>query len=384
MDTGIKHIAIIGLGMIGASFACALRNSFPDIHIFGIDASDDALCTARERRWIDEGEEPGDFEAFRAYLQNVCDAVFLAIPVDQAKPYFELLVACDYRGIISDTSSTKGRICAIAEQLLAYPEMFIPGHPMAGSERNGIEGAKEQMFQGAHWILCPDDRTPTGIYTELHDLLTGIGARVLPLPREDHDAAVSVVSHVPHIVASSLVQLANQHVDDQGALFRLAAGGFKDSTRIAAGSSRLWSGILLDNAEEVSGSLRELRGIIESYRLAIASGNRLLLEELLEQSAAARRAIPTKWLPETENLFEARIPMLNKQGAIAEITTLASARGCNIQSIEIDHLTAHTAVLSLVLTDEGDMEAFADELRDSGYSVSIGPLTAKEHAHDGQ
>ena len=74
--------------------------------------------------------------------------------------------------------------------------------------------------------------------------------------------------------------------------------------------------------------------------------------------------------------------MENRQGAIAEITTLAGARGCNIQSIEIDHLTAHTAVLSLVLTDEGDMEAFAHELRDSGYSVSIGPLTAKEHAHE--
>ena len=366
--------------MIGASFACACKEAFPNIYIYGVDQSDYAVRTAIERRWIDDGCLPGE-DDFDACIGKGCDLVLLAIPVDQTEPYFQKLAALDYGGLISDTASTKGRICGIAEKALPNPGQFLPGHPMAGSEVNGIDGARAQMFQGAHWILCPDDRTPAASYSSFHDLLTSIGARVLSLPREDHDAAVAVVSHVPHIVASSLVQLANQHVDDQGALFRLAAGGFKDSTRVAAGSAHLWSGILLDNAEEVSGSLREMRGIIESYRLAIASGNRLLLEELLEQSASARRAIPTKWLPQTETLYEARIPMENRQGAIAEITTLAGARGCNIQSIEIDHLTAHTAVLSLVLTDEGDMEAFAHELANSGYSVSIGPLTAKEHAH---
>lgn len=370
--------------MIGASFACACRSAYPDAHIYGVDASEASVAIARDNGWIDDGSHALDLDGLQAFALGECEVVFLAIPVDQSRGYFELLDEWGFAGIITDTSSTKDRVCRIAEETLSHPERFIPGHPMAGSEKNGIEGAQSQMFQGAHWILCPDDRTPAASYTALHDLLTGIGARVLPLPREEHDAAMAVVSHVPHIVASSLVQLANQHVDDQGAIFRLAAGGFKDSTRIAAGSSRLWSGILLDNAEEVSGNLRELRGIIESYRLAIASGNRLLLEELLEQSASARRAIPTRWLPETEKLFEARIPMQNKQGAIAEITTLAGARGCNIQSIEIDHITSSTAVLSLVLTDEGDMEAFAHELRDSGYSVSIGPLTAKEHAHDGE
>ena len=350
------------------------------MEILGVDSSVETLDIASNRGWIDQYAQLGD-AALCDYLRSDCDLVLLALPVDQSLPYFELLAECGFAGIVSDTASTKGRICDIAERTLPKPEIYIPGHPMAGSEVNGIAGAKPHMFQGAHWILCPDDRTSVTEYTAFHDLLTSLGARVISLPREEHDAAIAVVSHVPHIVASSLVQLANQHVDDQGALFRLAAGGFKDSTRIAAGSAHLWSGILLDNAEEVSGCLRELRGVIESYRLAIARGNRLLLEELLEQSADARRAIPTRWLPATEALFEARIPMENRQGAIAEITTLAGTCGCNIQSIEIDHITAHTAVLSLVLTDEGDMEAFAHELTNSGYAVSIGPLTAKEYAH---
>lgn len=376
----MKRIAVIGLGMIGASFACACKEFDASIEILGVDASRETLDIACAKGWVDVAASPED-DALCDFLAKGCDLVLLAIAVDLAAGYLEKLATWGYGGIISDTASTKGRICALAEEILPEPAIFIPGHPMAGSEVNGITGAKSHMFRGAHWILCPDERTSATAYTNLHELLTSLGARVISLPREEHDGAVALVSHVPHIVASSLVQLVNQHVDDQGALFRLAAGGFKDSTRIAAGSSQLWSGILLDNADEVSGCLRELRGVIESYRLAITKGNRLLLEELLEQSAAARRAIPPRWMPDTEALFWARIPMENRHGAIAEITTQAGACGCNIQSIEIDHLTSSTAVLSLVLTDEGDMEAFAHELRDSGYAVSIGPLTAKEYAH---
>lgn len=380
MTASIDNIAVIGLGMVGASFAAACRRDFPESTVCGVDISQDTLEIARERSWISFGCLPESPE-LETFLMEDCDLVMLAVPVEAAPFYFELLERCGYRGIISDTGSSKARICAMAQDALTDPSLYIPGHPMAGSEVNGIAGAKPEVFQGAHWILCPDASTPASCYTALHDLLTNIGARVIVLPREDHDAAIALVSHVPHIVASSLVQLAAQHVDDQGALLRLAAGGFKDSTRIAAGSSKLWSGILLDNAEEVSGSLRELRGIIESFRMAIASGNALLLEELLEQAAQARRSIPVRWVPDTSELFEARIPMRNRSGAVAEITTEASARGCNIQSIDIDHITADTAVLSLVLTDEGDMEGFANGLRDSGYAVSIGPLSAKEYIH---
>ena len=380
MDIAITRIAVIGLGMIGASFAAAFRRAVPDGMVLGVDVSEATLDTALRKGWVTQTAGPDD-DAFRDYVCDKCDLVLLAVSVDNAADYFTKLAEWNYGGLISDTASTKGRICGLAEALLPENAVFLPGHPMAGSEKSGIAGAKPEMFQGAHWILCPDENIPASAYTGMHDLLTTMGARVISLPREDHDAAIAVVSHVPHIVASSLVQLANTHVDDQGAIFRLAAGGFKDSTRIAAGSSRLWSGILMDNADEVSGTLRELRGIIESYRIAIASGNRLLLEELLEQSAEARRAIPTRWIPATEQLYEARIPMENRKGTVAEIVTLAGARGCNIQSIEIDHITAHTAVLSLVLTDEGDMEGFATELSNSGYSVAIGPLTAKEYAH---
>src|SRR5699024_3582632 len=125
-----------------------------------------------------------------------------------------------------------------------------------------------------HWILCPDADTPAEHFPRLHELVTSLGARVVALPREEHDAAVAVVSHVPHLVASSLVQLASRHADDQQALMRLAAGGFKDTTRIAAGSPQLWCGIAFDNKDALSAGLAEMQGIIASFADALEAGDR--------------------------------------------------------------------------------------------------------------
>ena len=121
-------------------------------------------------------------------------AVVLATPVGAAERYFEDLARWDYRGIVTDTASTKARITALAERVLPHPENFVPGHPMAGSEVNGIEGARPDLFKGAHWILCPDADTPAEHFPRLHELVTSIGARVIALPREDHDKAVAAVS----------------------------------------------------------------------------------------------------------------------------------------------------------------------------------------------
>ena len=196
---------------------------------------------------------------------------------------------------------------------------------MAGSERNGIDGARADLFKGAHWILCPDADTPAEHFPRLHELVTSLGARVVALPREEHDAAVAVVSHVPHLVASSLVQLASRHADDQQALMRLAAGGFKDTTRIAAGSPQLWCGIAFDNKDALSAGLAEMQGIIASFADALEAGDRARLTALLAQAAEARRALPAAWVPSTERLLEVRIPMEDRPGVVAEVTTVTSS-----------------------------------------------------------
>ena len=379
-DQVFRRIAVVGFGLVGASFAAAVRAAYPDTRVLAVDIDERTLAEAVERGWATDGALPDD-PAFERFVGDGCDLVVLATPVGAAERYFEDLARWDYRGIVTDTASTKARITALAERVLPHPENFVPGHPMAGSEVNGIEGARPDLFKGAHWILCPDADTPAEHFPRLHELVTSIGARVIALPREDHDEAVAVVSPVPHSMASSLVQLASRHADDQQALMRLAAGGFKDSTRIAAGSPELWCGIAFDNKDALSDGLDEIRGIIGAFADALASDDRAALTALLADAAAARRALPVAWVPSTERLLEVRIPMEDRPGVVAEVTTVTSSVGCNIQSIEIDHVTEDSAVLSLVLTDEGDIGQLSAQLITAGFSVSVSPLTAKEHTH---
>lgn len=380
MSKALQHITVIGLGLVGASFAAACKAHDPRMYLVGVDVLDEACLTACQKGWVDAAYSPED-PALTTFIQEECDLVVIATPVTVMPCYFKQLAACGFKGMITDTASTKEKVVAEAQRLLSIPQNYVPGHPMAGSEKSGIEGARQDLFQGAHWILCPDENTPADHFQKLHELITSLGARVISLSREDHDEAVAIVSHVPHFVASALVQLACHHADEQQALFRLAAGGFKDSTRIAAGSPKLWCGIAFENATALSAGLSEMQDIITQFNQALITEDKQTLTELLAQAAEARRALPTAWVPSTEKLLEVRIPMENRKGVVAEVTTVASQHGCNIQSIEIDHVTEDSAVLSLILTDEGDIGKLSSGLINAGFTVSFSPLRPKEHTH---
>ncbi len=379
-DGAFERIAVIGFGLIGASFAAAVRDARPDACVLAVDVDDATLARALENGWASAAVRPDD-PAFEQFVADGCDLVMLAAPIDAVEGYLDKLAQWDFAGVITDTTSTKAHIVDMAASILPHPHNFVPGHPMAGSEKNGIEGARADLFKGAHWILCPDADTPPEHFTRLHELVTSLGARVISLPREQHDEAVAVVSHVPHIVASSLMHLASRHADDQQALMRLAAGGFKDSTRVAAGSPDLWCGIAFDNKEALADGLDEMRRIISDFEDTLAADDRAALTALLADAADARRALPAAWVPSTEKLLEVRIPMEDRPGVVAEVATIASKVGCNIQSIEIDHVTEDSAVLSLVLTDEGDVGQLSAQLIGAGFAVSFNPLAPKEHAH---
>lgn len=382
MDSHLKldKAVVVGLGLIGASFAAAYKKAVPGGVLLGVDVSEETCRTALSKGWVDRACGPED-GMLRDFACDGCKLVVLATPASAARGYLEKLDAWGYAGIITDTASTKARICADAAETLSDPDRFIPGHPMAGSEVNGIDGARPDLFEGAHWVLCPNENTVPEQFTALHELLVDMKARVISLPREDHDRAMAIVSHVPHIVAASLVELATRHADKQQALFRLAAGGFKDCTRIAAGSPQLWCGIAFDNREALRDGLAEMRSILGQFQAALEDGDRDRMFQLLDETAQARRALPARWVPSTDNLVEVRVPMENRKGVVAEATTIASQVGCNIQSIEIDHITADSAVLSMILTDEGDIGKLSMQLIGAGFTVSLAPLSAKEYSH---
>ncbi len=373
-------VAIVGLGLIGASLAAALAKAWPGMRIFGVDVDGRACVVAEEHGWVDEACRPDD-GAFAAFLRDEADLVVLAVPVAAVDGYMRMLADAGYAGVLTDTVSTKAHMIESALAILPDASIYVPGHPMAGSEKTGVDAARSDLYEGANWILCPDETTDPDAFQKLHELICGMDARVVSLPREDHDRAVAIVSHVPHMVASALMQLALAHVDESRSLMRLAAGGFKDTTRVAAGSPELWCGIAFDNAHALADGLDETAGILTELREALTSGDKVRFTRMLASAADARRELPAAWVPGSDRLVEVRIPMVNRTGVVAEVTTIASSVGCNIQSIEIDHVSEGNAVLSLVLTDEGDIGQLSYKLVSAGYSVSFSPLSLKEHSH---
>ncbi|MED9872995.1 MAG: prephenate dehydrogenase/arogenate dehydrogenase family protein, partial [Eggerthellaceae bacterium] len=192
MNTRFTTIMTIGLGMIGSSFVIAYRAAYPDSYIIGVDSSEEAIAQAKERGWIDEGMlAPHEASQDFSQAMNKCDLVMIATPVPVVHDYFKLIADADFQGVVTDTCSTKALVSQQAKDILVHSENYIPGHPMAGSEKSGIEAASDVLFQGAHWVLCPDEQTSAEDYADLHEMLTGIGARVVSLPRDTHDEVVA-------------------------------------------------------------------------------------------------------------------------------------------------------------------------------------------------
>lgn len=375
MSIPFRRVVIIGVGLIGGSIAAALKQLDEAPHVYGIGPREDTLKTALAAGALDDYAVSDDPKADGWLAPGASDLVIIATPVSAAREWFERLEACRYDGIITDVASTKTVITRIADEVLSDPTRYLPGHPMAGSEVNGFGGARADLFQGAYWILCPEQNTQDEVFLKLHETFSALGARIISISRDQHDSAVAIISHVPHMVASSLVRLWGNHADERKELLRLAAGGFKDTTRIAAGSPELWCGIAMDNSEAIADGMGELRAILKQFEDAIRDHDEQTLTKLLAESTELRRNLPAKWIPDSAKLTCVRIPMSNRSGVIAEVTGFAGHAACNIQSIDIDHINEDTAVLELILTDEGDMGKLGAELINGGYDFSFRALS---------
>ena len=374
MSVPFQRIVIIGVGLIGGSIAAALKALDDPPTVYGVTHDGGSLDEALASGALDEAAVASDARVATWLSAGGSDLVIIATPVHAAREWFERLEAGRYDGVITDVASTKSVIAAMADEVLSDTSRYLPGHPMAGSEANGFTAARADLFQGAYWILCPAGSTQDDVFLALHETFSMLGARIISVAREQHDSAVAIVSHVPHIMASAIVELTGRHAGQRKEILRLAAGGFKDTTRIAAGSPELWCGISLDNSEALADGLAELDGILRDFEAAIRSHDAEALTRMLAESADLRRSLPATWIPDSAKLTQVRIPMTDHPGIIAEVTGIAGHAGCNIQSIDIDHINEDTAVLELILTDEGDMGRMGAELINKGYDFSFRAL----------
>ena len=367
-----RRVTVVGVGLIGGSIAAGACSLSARPLVRGIDPDEAALGHAVGQGVVDEAATPE--EAFdRGWLAGGGDDLFvLATPVTLVLEWIRRLAESGFVGTVTDVASTKAAVVEAAEAAFGDAAAFVGGHPMAGSERSGVEAASAELFRGAYYVLTPGAGSDMDAYRRVHSFVTSLGARVISVDPTEHDEAVALISHVPHMAAAALTNLAAR--GERQDILRLAAGGFKDMTRIAAGSPALWTGISVENREAILRGVDDLAGVLQEYRDLLEARDAGGITDWLEEAAGVRRRIPAQWVPATTDLMELTMPVRDRPGVVSEVTTAVGRHGCNIEDIEIDHETEDRALLRLVLTDEGDLVGLVSDLEGRGYEPATRPL----------
>ena len=251
---------------------------------------------------------------------------------------------------------------------------FVGGHPMAGSELEGLDGADGSMFEGAVWVLTPSASTADTTFSAVAGVVAELGADVVALPAARHDEVVAVVSHVPHLTAATLMGLASERGEEHAALLRLAAGGFRDMTRIASGHPRIWLDICDENRTAILSALDDLIGGLSDMRRVVDTGDRDELQRLLGRAREARANLPVKGAKPAE-LAEVRVTIPDRPGGAAEVFTLAAELGVNIASFEVVHNAEGNRGVAVVLVDASTVELYRGGLLARGYRPAVQRLS---------
>lgn len=259
----MEKIAVLGLGLIGGSLALALHQAGIAKQISGYDANPDVTRRAKEREAITNMHTSVEEAVQQA------DLVVLATPILAMPELFERIAPALKPGaLVTDTASTKAKILTWAKTLLPAHVVFVGGHPMAGREHSGIEAAEEGLFEGCAYCLTPTTQTPSEAVARLSEVVIRLGAHPLVLDAERHDRLVAGISHLPFVLSSALVQVLSAG-EDWSEMTRLAAGGFRDMSRLAAGSPTMYRDICLTNKQAILNWLDALVQQLESVRTLI-------------------------------------------------------------------------------------------------------------------
>jgi prephenate dehydrogenase len=275
----IDTLAVVGVGLIGASVGLAARERGLARRVLGVGRRPDTLDRAHRRGAIDEAV---DLPA----AARRADVLVFCTPVDRiAGQVLEAAPLCRRGALLTDAGSTKAELVAAVEAGLPERVAFVGGHPLAGSEKSGPNHARADLFAGRVVVLTPTPQTPRSALERAQAFWEALGARVLVMAPDDHDRALALTSHLPHLTAAALAGVVPT------GLHGLTAGGFRDTTRIAAGEPELWAPILLQNRPGLLAALDRLTDRLRDFRGAIAVGDGDALRRLLGEAKAARDAL---------------------------------------------------------------------------------------------
>lgn len=346
---------VLGLGLIGGSIALALAQL--GYEVGGSDAKEATVTDALARGII-----------VHAGLFPDAQVTFVATPVGTVTDQVNFALQ-HTAGVVTDVGSVKA---PVAREI--RDARFVPGHPMAGSELDGLDGADPTMFDGATWVLTPNSTSTDESFSVVAGLVSRFGAEVVALDAERHDDVVAVVSHVPHLTAATLMGLADQRSEEHLALLRLAAGGFRDMTRIASSRPGIWLDICEQNQESIVRGLDALISGLSEMRDVVAGNDRDALFSRLEKARLARMNLPTGAGP-VEALTEVRIPIPDRPGSAADVFTLSGELSVNIYDFEIVHsVEGDRGVMVIVIRSE-HADIFRGGLIARGFRPAVHPLS---------
>jgi prephenate dehydrogenase len=286
-------VAVIGVGLIGGSFALGLKEAGACSSIVGVGRNPENMRVARERGIVDA------VEADAATAVRGADLVLVATPVAQFEALFgSILPSLSPTALVMDAGSTKQDVVAAARAALGSRiSQFVPAHPIAGAELSGAAAAKADLFRGKRVVLSPQPENSPALVERAAAAWEACGARISRMSAAEHDSVFAAVSHLPHLLAFALVQEVAQRANS-GQLFGYAAGGFRDFTRIASSHPEMWRDICVANREALLAELDRYVERLRAVRAPLAAGNGAALEAVFDEARTAR----DRWLAGT---FEA-------------------------------------------------------------------------------
>lgn len=364
----IKNITVMGLGLIGGSLAMALRELEDGFSITGFDIEDEAMNIAKYRDIIDRiAKDPIDA------VKNA-DLVIIATPISKTVDVIEAIKNGLQKGtIITDVGSAKEKTVKIVNDMLPDDIFFIGGHPMAGSENEGVLSAKPDLFRNAFYILTPTNNTKTNNLLTLHNLFTKIGAKVISISPKEHDENVALISHLPHVLSTNLVELVEDRQKELKNLFRLCAGGFRDMTRIAASNTKMWLDISLENKKEIAKSIDMYISYLDNFKEGLLKNDSDFIKMHYQKAQKARTNLPKYVEKDISKLYELKIAIPDRSGVLSDITLAISSHGINIEDISIFHSTEFSGggILKILVQGDKDSQAAKDAIEKAGYDISV-------------
>lgn len=354
----------IGLGLIGGSIARALKENDPHIRIIAYDINEKSLASALKDGVADSITNSID-ESFSS-----CDFLFLCAPVscnDDNLSAIKKVLSPDC--ILTDVGSVKTDIHRHVKEA-GLSAQFIGGHPMAGSERFGYANSKAMLLQNAYYILTPSPETNPDKLAAYQDLVKKMGAIPLVLSYEEHDFITAAVSHLPHVIASTLVNLVRISDSPEAAMKQIAAGGFKDITRIASSSPTMWQQICLSNGENIACLLQRYIETLNQAKAAIENKDEAALYELFDSARIYRDSFINSSSGPIKRVYDLTVDIADKPGSLASIVNLLAEHGISIKNIGITHnREAAEGSMRLEFYEEEAMLRTKELLKASHYEI---------------